>query len=397
MSIKKNMNLLNGLNTMTETDLNLNNIEESAKHTLEEALMNFKIVKLSLSNLNISNKVEAYAFNNALATNLAMAGELSLKALYLYEQKNSGKSVGELWSDLKNPKKINPSLGNKASGHALDSLLSVLSEPMRTMVNCRVRLLDKDISEKYPDITMIDILAANGIVSGNSFMSSSEYDNDLFSHKDTFVTSRYGGQAYSKPNLEFLYHLAMQLTTIARFFILPPRQATYNLNFSYYANKVPNELVDLYQIKPEYVTDDLINLFVKRGQQKALILRTLLLQYKPQIMNYELTPTYFFYLISAFDFKSIVQVFESVRFLEEEKNSNVLDFLNYCIMSNTIFKEKAENKNAVRIGYINYLGLHKHKILNTGVKLVSGASATISNMPKELEHYENEGEEAKKI
>ena len=391
MSIRQNMGLLNGLNTITEVELNLNDISESAKRTLEEALMNFNIVKLSLDNLNISNRDEAYALNNALATNLAMACELSLKALYLYEQRNSGKNVNELWADLRNPKRVNPGLGNKASGHALDNLLSILSGNIRVLVNHRVRMLDKNLIEKYPDITLIDILTVNGIVSGTSFMSSSEYDNDLSSHKDTFVTSRYGGQAYSKPNLEFLYHLAMQLTTIARFFILPVRRVTYNLNFSHYASKVPNEVVDLYQIKPEYITDDLINLFVKRGDEKRESLKTIVGQYKEQIMSYPLDPMYFYYLISAFDVSNVVQLFESVKLLEAEKNDNIVDFLNYCIVARIIFIEKVEQPQNVKISYIDYLWLHEN--LNGGKTKVTVVSEPFTVVKCDVDGLKFEGDE----
>lgn len=355
MSIKDNMRLLDGLNILTESDLDLNNISVSAKSTLKEALMFLNLVKINIDHLNITDKNEAYALNNALATNLSISCELSLKALYLYEQQNSGKNVNELWADLKNPKRINPNLANKTSGHALNVLVGHLSNEVRTLINYRVRMLDKDLVEKYPDITFVDMLLAKGFVSGTPFMSDNEYDNDLIAHKETFVSSRYGGQAYSKPDLKFLYHLAMQLSTIARFFIEPARQVSYNFNFSHYANKVPNEVVNLYQIKPEYITDDLITLFVKRGDIKAEVLRILLENYHGYIRKYPLEPLKFYYMISAFDVAEIKYVFDSISVLEAEQNGDVIGFLNFCIMMSTIFKEKIAPETKVKFSYVDYL------------------------------------------
>lgn len=365
MSIKDNMRLLDGLNILTESDLDLNNISVSAKSTLKEALMFLNLVKINIDHLNITDKNEAYALNNALATNLSISCELSLKALYLYEQQNSGKSVNELWADLRNPKRINPNLANKTSGHALNVLVGHLSNEVRTLINYRVRMLDKDLVEKYPDITFVDMLLAKGFVSGTPFMSDNEYDNDLIAHKETFVSSRYGGQAYSKPDLKFLYHLAMQLSTIARFFIEPTRQVSYNFNFSHYANKVPSEVVSLYQIKPEYITDDLITLFVKRGDIKAEVLRTLLENYQDYIRKYPLEPLKFYYMISAFDVKGISDVFGSIQVLEAEQNNDIVGFLNFCIMARIIFKEKVEEPEKVKFCYIDYItisGAKKFKL-----------------------------------
>lgn len=359
MSALDNIKLLDGLNTMTESELHLNNVLESSKNTLNEALMFLHLVKVNLEHFGISNKEDAYAFNNVLATNLSISCELSLKALYLCEQQKSGKTVGELWSDLRNPKRINPNLVSKASGHSLNILVSHLSNEIQTLINYRVRMLDKELVDKYPDITFVDMLLAKGFVSGTPFMSNNEYDNDLLAHRETFVSSRYGGQAYSNPDIKFLYHLATQLSTIARFFIMPNRQATYSFNLSYYANKVPNEVIALYQIKPEYVTDDLIKLFVKRGDKKAAVLNSLLGRYRNLMLKYSIDPTYFYYMNSAFEQSEIEQVFESIPQLEAEEESDIVGFLNFCIMMRVIFKEKVESPEKVRFSFIDYVGLNK--------------------------------------
>lgn len=396
MSVKENIDLLNSLNTMTQSELQLNDIFESAKKTLQEAFMFFHLVKINLANFDISNEEDAYALNNVLATNLSMSCELSLKALYLYEQKNSGKRVEELWADLRNPKRINPNLANRTSGHSLDILLSHLSNDVRALINHRVRMLDKNLVEQYPEITFIDILSSKGIVSCMPFMSSIEYDNDLSSHKETFVSSRYGGQAYSKPDIKFLYHMAMQITTIARFFILPTRKVTYNLDFGSYANKVPVELIMLYQAKPEYVTDDLINLFLKKGEQKASTLKTLMEKYSGYLFSYQLEPMNFYYLISAFDANEINNVFESVSYLETEGNNDIISFLNFCIMTHVIFKEKIED-GSVKFKFVDYVALNKIYKMDKSKIMLFSEPYTIVEYQYGDYYYENEKVGAKKI
>ena len=108
-------------------------------------------------------------------------------------------------------------------------------------------------------------------------------------------------------------------------------------------------------------------------------------------MSYPLDPMYFYYLISAFDVSNVVQLFESVKLLEAEKNDNIVDFLNYCIVARIIFIEKVEQPQNVKISYIDYLWLHEN--LNGGKTKVTVVSEPFTVVKCDVDGLKFEGDE----
>ena len=101
---------LKGLDTIYRVyNADLSNIMESASRTYGEANVFYKMAVVELTNflaeMNDSywpRREELYDEINAVATILAASCEMYLKALYLYEHKDDGLAVDELWNKLRN-------------------------------------------------------------------------------------------------------------------------------------------------------------------------------------------------------------------------------------------------------------------------------------------------------
>ena len=266
---------------------NLDDKEESYKRTYGEANQFYKEILLYLNDLG--NKVQGYNVKeiydscSAAASDLAKCCEMYLKALYIFENKVDSKSVNDIWNTLKNSsfkvdKNGNPiyfleedgiekyiyvkvkengekerdidgkniyvddkgkrySEGKqgkkiKMNGHQLDRLIDILSNDTKLLLEMRMCTIPIENTELYNDISMLDLLKLCGIVVSKTRMHKTEYLNWVLKHKKTFEEARYSGQNVSNVNLEFLFHLATQIKSVAQFKINPTNKQDFNITFN---------------------------------------------------------------------------------------------------------------------------------------------------------------------
>lgn len=266
---------------------NLDDKEESYKRTYGGANQFYKEILLYLNDLG--NKVQGYNVKeiydscSAAASDLAKCCEMYLKALYIFENKVDSKSVNDIWNTLKNSsfkvdKNGNPiyfleedgiekyiyvkvkengekerdidgkniyvddkgkrySEGKqgkkiKMNGHQLDRLIDILSNDTKLLLEMRMCTIPIENTELYNDISMLDLLKLCGIVVSKTRMHKTEYLNWVLKHKKTFEEARYSGQNVSNVNLEFLFHLATQIKSVAQFKINPTNKQDFNITFN---------------------------------------------------------------------------------------------------------------------------------------------------------------------
>lgn len=95
------------LDTRNTYNPNLDDIQESARRTYGSANSLFEINELNLKNLEmqlesgkLSSKEDIYDKSHTAVSLLAECCEMYLKALFLYEHRNDGKTIKELWTVL---------------------------------------------------------------------------------------------------------------------------------------------------------------------------------------------------------------------------------------------------------------------------------------------------------
>jgi hypothetical protein len=297
-------------NTIKERELALNTSGGSAKATFDEAEAMYKLVTNGIKGIDISNKEEAYAFNNAISTQLALICELYLKALYIFEQQLSTKTVEELWNSLRNPSKLDPSRPRSSSGHHLDILIDNLSFDTKTILKNRIATLDKTKETgKVLDINIFDILKKHGLIDDVVSLELPNIDASIEEHKNTFAEARYGGQSFSKPDIKFLQHLTTQISVVARYKISPVRGRQIDVT-KYQKGSFPNELSELYYQHPDVVCDELVLLIGDSEEKKALFIKVMNLRLHEKIIL-KLGASKLYFLIRLFEFEEIYNVLET--------------------------------------------------------------------------------------
>lgn len=296
-------------NVIGEKELALNTIRGSAKATFDEAEAMYKIVIKGSKGLDIESKEEAYAVNNAVATQLALICELYLKSLYIIENKRLSKSIDELWAELRNPNKIDPSRPKSASGHHLDILIDNLSLDSKTILKNRICLLDKIKKGNTTSISIYDILKRHGLIEDIGLIQPNQLDKEIEAHKNTFVNARYGGQIFSKPDIKFLEDLTTQIRVLARYKIEPVKGNKIDVT-KYEKETFPKEISELYFQNPNSISEELILLIGDLEEKKELFKKVMHLKLHEKIIL-NLSSNKLFFLIKLFDFDEIFNILEA--------------------------------------------------------------------------------------
>ena len=202
---------------------NLNNIYESAQRQFYEGNAFLEMAHTSIDNFSkINDKKFIYDISNAVASTLAFACESFLKALYIFENNTTGNNINILWENLKKPEKIDETRNKKRiKGHDLDILIDNLSLDTKALLETRLLTIDSENTEKLCEISIYDILLKNNKIKRLNLLDENKYHSWLEHHKRTFEKSRYGGELYHKVNLEFLFHLTLQISAVAQYKICP--------------------------------------------------------------------------------------------------------------------------------------------------------------------------------
>lgn len=263
---------------------NLDDKRESYKRTYGEANEFYDEIVLYLNNLSIKiNNLlpeQIYDSCSAVASDLAKCCEIYLKALYIYENKLNYNSVKDIWNVLKNSsfkidKNGNPiyfleedgtrkytyikvdNNGNKETdlsgnniyvddngniykegkqgrkikmnGHQLDRLIDILSNDTKMLLEMRMCTIPMENTELYNQVSLFDVLKICNIIFPRRKMYQTEYLDWVDKHKKTFEEARYSGQNVSNVNLEFLFHLATQIKSVAQFKISPTNTQNFDI------------------------------------------------------------------------------------------------------------------------------------------------------------------------
>lgn len=263
---------------------NLDDKKESYERTYGEANEFYDAIVLYLNKLgteiNILSPEQIYDSCSAVASDLAKCCEMYLKALYIYENKLNYNSVNDIWNVLKNSsfkidKNGNPiyffeqdrtkkyiyvkvdNNGNKETdlngnniyvdedgniykegkqgrkikmnGHQLDRLIDILSNESKMLLEMRMCTIPMKNTELYNQVSLFDVLKMCNIIFPTRKMYQSDYLYWVDKHKKTFEEARYSGQNLSNVNLEFLFHLATQVKSVAQFKINPTNKQDFDI------------------------------------------------------------------------------------------------------------------------------------------------------------------------
>lgn len=319
---------------------NLSDITEAAMRTYGAANAFYDINELNMQNIefllstgDLSTNEDVYDKSHITVSLLAECCEMYLKALFLYEKRNSGKSVEELWrileaKDEKNAKDQNGNtiyyqterdnetplkhsdgtiiyvyakvdsngdfvngsdgkpvyvdkLGNeysfarkgravKTNGHSLDRLVLLISPQARLMLESRMLNIKMDATEKNKSVSIYDLLLNNGIISPKKHISKDQYEGWLDQHKRAFEESRYPGQKKYDINVEFMYHLENQIRAVCQYMIVPNVGQQFTVKKSD-LEKLPEEIGELAEAHLELLSEDLIKLIISDEKVKHKI------------------------------------------------------------------------------------------------------------------------------
>ena len=228
---------------------NLNDIQESADRTYGEANSFFRKEELYLKDVEkrilngeLSSEKDIYDECHAIASDLAKCCEMYLKALYIFENKSSYNGIDIIWNKLKNSEyksddkgyliyqtsngtltyvkydeNGNPVIddngkivyidasGNiynennrgskiKINGHQLDRLIELLSSESRVLLETRMLTIPMILTEKNNNVSILDLLQKNGVLSIEQQITIEQYSGWLEQHKKNFEEARYSGQ-----------------------------------------------------------------------------------------------------------------------------------------------------------------------------------------------------------
>lgn len=253
---------------------NLQNMYECSIRQFLEGNNFFEMAEYGIEKSLKENNVELiYDSCNAIASCLAFACESFLKALYIQENNISGNKIDDIWENLKKPEKIDPTRNKKkVKGHDLDILIDNLSLDSKLLLETRMLTIEMNKTEKYDQIDIFDILLKNKKIKKLNTMPTHKYYSWLEQHKRTFEKSRYGGQEYHQVNIEFLYHLAIQIRAVAQYKICPTDDQVFLLECNKLDN-LPDELIDLYKVNRFYINEKLIKLITNNQEKKLELIK----------------------------------------------------------------------------------------------------------------------------
>lgn len=253
---------------------NLQNIYECSVRQFLEGNYFFEMAEFGIKKTLKEDIIELiYDSCNAIASCLAFACESFLKALYIHENNIAGNKIDDIWENLKKPEKIDPTRNKKkVKGHDLDILIDNLSLDSKILLETRMLTIEMNKTEKYHQIDIFDILLKNEKIKKLNTMQTQKYYSWIEQHKRTFEKSRYGGQEYHKVNIEFLYHLAIQIRAVAQYKICPTDNQLFLLECNNIDN-LPDELIDLYKVNRFYINEKLIKLITNNPEKKLELIK----------------------------------------------------------------------------------------------------------------------------
>ena len=367
---------------------NLDDITESARRTYGEANA---FMRKEEHNLNILGRQILYGTEmtpeqiydecHASASDLAKCCEMYLKAIFLYENKDSGKTCKELWEILegKNEKNRRDHNGNtiyyqvdkdnetplkhpdgtiiyvyakvddegntingldgnpiyidkygkeysyskkgravKSSGHALDRLIELISSKTRFLLEKRILTIPMDETEMNNSITIIDLLREKGLFTSELLITEDEFSGWLDHHKKTFEEARYSGQKNTDINVEFMFHLAKQIKAVAQYIINPKKKQQFVLTDEE-LNKLPEGFKEFATNYPHLMSEELIK---KLARDNNLVDEINMIMTKSSNYIDEVSRENFLSLITEFNDSELKYVLNICK-LASEDNTNI--------------------------------------------------------------------------
>lgn len=280
---------IKAIDTFNVYNSDLSDITESARRTYGEAnvFFNMSVNELIalLSEMNdhyLPAREVLYDEVNAIASILAASCEMYLKAIYLYEHRDDGVSVDELWDKMRSSEFKKDEFGDnvyekelptgekvnvfvmrgadgsvirdrfgkplycdkynnaytegdqgrkiKMSGHDLDRLINMLSPETIFMLESRMKSIAMNETAKNKRISIVDIMELNKLLSRQGKVSREDYLGWVDMHKKTFEEARYAGQKRRTVSIEFLHHLATQIKAVAQYKLDPRENQIFTLS-----------------------------------------------------------------------------------------------------------------------------------------------------------------------
>lgn len=317
---------IKAIDTFNVYNSDLSDITESARRTYGEAEVFYKMsVNELMSLLTVMNdhylpsREEIYDEVNAVASILAASCEMFLKSLYLYEHKDDGVSVEELWDKMRSSEFKTDENGNllyekelptgkkvivfamlddngevirdrfgkplyqdaegnaytegdqgrkiKMNGHDLDRLINMLSADSRLMIESRMKSIEMGQTAQNRKVSLVDWLESKNLVSRQGKVSRDDYLGWVDQHKRTFEESRYAGQKRRTVSVEFMHHLATQIRAVVQY-RLDPRE---NQMFEFSEEELrlqPEEIKILAKENPKLITRKLVKSMASDDEMK---------------------------------------------------------------------------------------------------------------------------------
>ena len=312
-------------------ELNLEDISLSANETYASANVSFELAESALekfiNNIGI-NSNDIFSFYSeycSIAELLAESCEKYLKALYLYENIESGETQEQLWSNTKNTEYEKDEKGNyiyqtsqgiktyakyddngnqmfyengkpiyidengntynennrgskiKIKGHDLKRLINNLREDSKILLLIRMLLIPKEETGEYSSVDISDLVNSylykkNYDLPFVPLMTSEQYYNLLDCHNRIYIEARYPGERKPSLNIQFLYHLATQIKAVVQYKMNPKKDQMFTLTYED-ISKLPSEFDELVSFYPYFMSKELIELITSNeGIQKKYII-----------------------------------------------------------------------------------------------------------------------------
>lgn len=352
-------------------ELNLEDISLSANETYASANVSFELAESALekfiNNIGI-NSNDIFSFYSeycSIAELLAESCEKYLKALYLYENIESGETQEQLWSNTKNTEYEKDEKGNyiyqtsqgiktyakyddngnqmfyengkpiyidengntynennrgskiKIKGHDLKRLINNLREDSKILLLIRMLLIPKEETGEYSSVDISDLVNSylykkNYDLPFVPLMTSEQYYNLLDCHNRIYIEARYPGERKPSLNIQFLYHLATQIKAVVQYKMNPKKDQMFTLTYED-ISKLPSEFDELVSFYPYFMSKELIELITSNeGIQKKIYY----LFSKNCLLPSNISPKNFYNMIMMMDLKEILFVFDICYVIE---------------------------------------------------------------------------------
>lgn len=383
----------------------LTDIEESAKRTYGEAKCFFRKEELYLN--DIQRRLETgelrlvediYDEVHASASGLAECCEMYLKALYIYENKNSNLSIEDIWNKLKTPEYktdengrliyrtsngiitypkydsnnnvMLDSNGNeiytddqnniynpnnrgskiKMNGHDLDRLIKLLSDESQMLLEVRICTIpmEKTSTKSNKVVSIIDILRDKKIISLSNKMTETNYYSWVETHRKAFEEARYSGQIDSDVNIEFLYHLATQLKAVVQYKMKPTQEQIFNVTDEE-LKSLPKEIQELFEFDKKLVSQDLIKLVANNESVKSKLVYLISNDYIKYLTGVKASN--FYNLLNQFELNELMYVIHLCKNFGTYKNSLLNIYSCSKISTNSIITLCLDTKSELNIQF----------------------------------------------